>query len=235
MTVLDVGQGQSVILQSGKQVFLVDCGGDYDQDAGEKTAEKLLSMGIRRIDGLILSHYDRDHTGGVPYLAERIAIDRVYLPRSADQEQILPLILASTAESQQIWMDSDLEISMGSCNIRIFTPDGTKSDNESCVTVLFQSEKYDTLIINDMNAAGERALLDTRELPDLELLIVGHHGSDTSTSAELVYRTAPDLAFISVGKDNAYGHPAPSVLNRLRLYGCEIYRTDLGGDLTFRG
>lgn len=235
VTVLDVGQGQSVILQSGERVFLVDCGGDYDQDAGEKAAEKLLSMGIRRIDGLILSHYDRDHTGGVPYLAQRIEIDRVYLPRSADQEETLPLILAATAESEQIWMDSDLEIPMGSCNIRIFAPDGTKSDNESCVTVLFQSEKYDTLIISDMNAAGERALLDTRELPDLELLIVGHHGSDTSTSAELVYRTAPDLAFISVGKDNAYGHPTASVLNRLRLYGCEIYRTDLGGDLTFRG
>ena len=235
VTVLDVGQGQSVILQSGEGVFLVDCGGDYDQDAGEKAAEKLLSMGIRRIDGLILSHYDRDHTGGVPYLAERIGIHRIYLPRTADQDKILPRLLAATEDSEQIWLDSDLEIPLGSCVVRIFAPEGEKSGNESCASVLFQSEKYDTLIISDMNAAAERELLRTRELPDLELLIVGHHGSDTSTSAELVYRTAPDLAFISVGANNSYGHPAVEVLNRLRLYGCDIYRTDLEGDLIFRG
>ena len=235
VTVLDVGQGQCVILQSQGDTFLVDCGGDYDQDAGEKAAEKLLSMGIRRIDGLILSHYDRDHTGGVPYLAERIEIDRIYLPRAADQDKILPQLLAATEDSEQIWMASDLDVPLGSCVVRIFAPEGEKSGNESCASVLFQSEKYDTLIISDMNAAAERELLRTRELPDLELLIVGHHGSDTSTSAELVYRTAPDLAFISVGADNSYGHPAPEVLNRLRLYGCDIYRTDLEGDLIFRG
>lgn len=235
VTVLDVGQGQSVILQSQGSTFLVDCGGDYDQDAGEKGAEHLLSMGIDHIDGLILSHYDRDHVGGVPYLAERIAIDRIYLPRTVDEEQILPVLLDTTADSEQIWLDSDLEIPLERGSIRIFAPDGTKSGNESCASVLFHSEKYDTLIINDMNAAAERNLLDTRELPDLELLIVGHHGSDTSTSAELVYRTAPDHAFISVGADNSYGHPAPEVLNRLRLYGCAIYRTDLQGDLVFRG
>ena len=235
VTVLDVGQGQCVVLQSRGSTFLVDCGGEYDQDAGEKAAEYLLSMGIDRIDGLVLSHYDRDHTGGVAYLAERIGIERIYLPRTADQENRLPLILDATADGEQIWLDADAEIMLGSCVIRIFVPDGEKSGNESCASVLFHSEKYDTLIINDMNAPGERELLDTREIPDLELLVVGHHGSDTSTSAELVYRTAPDMAFISVGADNAYGHPAQEVLDRLRLYGCVIYRTDLQGDLVFRG
>ena len=233
--VLDVGQGQSVILQSRGSTFLVDCGGDYDEDAGEKTTEKLLSMGIRRIDGLILTHYDRDHAGGIPYLAEQIAIERIYLPRTADSEELMPQIHTATEDSERIWLDSDLVLTFGSCSIRIFAPDGEKSGNESCASVLFHSEKYDTLILGDMNAAAERDLLKTRNLPDLELLIVGHHGSNSSTSAELVFRTAPDIAFISVGEDNPYGHPAPEVLNRLMLYGCEIYRTDLQGDLVFRG
>ena len=235
VTVLDVGQGQSVILQSRGSTFLVDCGGDYDQDAGEKAAEKLLSMGISRLDGLILTHYDRDHAGGIPYLAAQIAIERLYLPRTVDSEELLPVLLDATEDSEQIWLDSDLELTFGSCSIRIFAPEGTKSGNESCASVLFHSEKYDTLILGDMNTAAERKLLATRELPDLELLIVGHHGSATSTSAELVYRTAPDMAFLSVGEGNPYGHPVPEVLNRLRLYGCEIYRTDLQGDLVFRG
>ena len=235
VTVLDVGQGQCVILQSRGSTFLVDCGGDYDPDAGETAAEKLLSMGIRRLDGLLLTHYDRDHAGGIPYLAEQIAIDRIYLPQTADAENLLPVLLAAADSSEQIWLDSDLVLTFGSCSIRIFAPEGEKSGNESCASVLFHSEKYDTLILGDMNAAAERKLLSTRELPDLELLIVGHHGSNTSTSAELVYRTAPDIAFISVGEDNSYGHPSPEVLNRLRLYGCAIYRTDLHGDLIFRG
>ncbi len=234
VTVLDVGQGQSVILQSRGSTFLVDCGGDYDQDAGEKAAEKLLAMGINRIDGLILTHYDRDHAGGISYLIKQIAIDRIYLPRTSETE-MTAAVLDATADSEQIWLDADMELTFSSCSIQIFAPDGEKSGNESCASVLFHSEKYDTLILGDMSAAAERDLLEPRELPDLEVLIVGHHGSNTSTSAELVYRTAPDIAFISVGADNPYGHPAEEVLNRLALYGCEIYRTDLQGDLVFRG
>ena len=234
VTVLDVGQGQSVILQSRGSTFLVDCGGDEDQDAGERAADALLAMGIRRIDGLILTHYDRDHAGGVAYLARRIGIDRVYLPRTEEGE-MLDAVLEATAESERIWLDTDVEVRFGSCSIGIFAPEGEKSGNESCASVLFRGEKYDTLILGDMNAAAERKLLETRDLPDLELLIVGHHGSATSTSAELVYRTAPDIAVISVGGDNAYGHPAPEVLSRLALYGCTVYRTDTMGDFLFRG
>ena len=100
---------------------------------------------------------------------------------------------------------------------------------------MFRNEKYDTLITGDMSAADERRLLETGLLPDLELLIVGHHGSKTSTSAELVYMTKPEKAIISVGADNSYGHPAAEVLHRLMIYGCEIFRTDQMGDIVFRG
>jgi competence protein ComEC len=68
MTVLDVGQGQAIVLQSEGKTFLVDCGGDRDRTAADTATEKLLSMGISRLDGLILTHYDRDHAGGAAYL-----------------------------------------------------------------------------------------------------------------------------------------------------------------------
>jgi competence protein ComEC len=99
---------------------------------------------------------------------------------------------------------------------------------------LFQREKCDTLITGDTNAAGERELLRRGELPDLELLIVGHHGSADSTSAELLYRTAPDAAIISVGRNNPYGHPRQEILNRLERYGIAVFRTDLSGDIMFK-
>ncbi len=234
VTVLDVGQGQSVLLQSRGSAFLVDCGGEDDADAADHVAQVLLSQGITRLDGLILTHYDRDHAGGVEYLARRIAIDRLYLPGTEDGAGLLPGILAQAGDAEQIWVTGDLEIRFSGCTIRIFGPNSEKSGNESCAAVLFQSEKCDTLITGDLNAVQERALLDTGLVPDLEILVAGHHGSKTATSAELLYRAAPDIVVISVGADNSYGHPAQEVLSRLALYGCQVYRTDQMGDITFR-
>lgn len=235
VTVLDVGQGQCLLLQSRGNTFLVDCGGTDGQDAGDKAADHLLSMGISRIDGLVLTHYDRDHVGGVPWLARRVEIGRIYLPLVGEGEPDPTEEWALSDRVQRFWVEGDMEITFRDCRIRLFAPEYEKSGNESSIAVLFQNEKYDTLITGDMSAARERELLEKGVLPDLELLVAGHHGSGSSTSAELVYRTAPDLVLISVGADNSYGHPAPSVLNRLELYGCTVYRTDLDGNLIFRG
>jgi beta-lactamase superfamily II metal-dependent hydrolase len=77
MTVLDVGQGQSIILQSEGKTYLVDCGGSYDDTAANIAAHKLLSQGIARLDGVILTHFDADHSGGVDYLLSRIPAERI--------------------------------------------------------------------------------------------------------------------------------------------------------------
>ena len=89
VTVLDVGQGQCILLQSEGSTFLVDCGGRRGEEAADIAAEQLLSQGFTRIDGLILTHYDRDHAEGVPYLAEQIEIERVYLPGTEDTDGCL--------------------------------------------------------------------------------------------------------------------------------------------------
>lgn len=235
VTVLDVGQGQCILLQSEGYTFMVDCGGDYDQDAGDTAARMLLSMGISRVDGLILTHYDRDHCGGVPYLAERIGIDTLYLPPTADTDGELEQILDVCRDSTQIWLESDMTISFGNASIEIFPPESGDSGNESCNAVLFRGEKCDTLITGDQSALRERLLLAEHDIPDLELLIVGHHGSNNSTCTQLLEATAPDVAIISVGANNSYGHPAQQVLDRLTEAGCVIYRTDLHGTIIYRG
>lgn len=234
VTALDVGQGQCILLQSEGCTYMVDCGGDYDADAADSAVEYLLSQGISRLDGLILTHYDRDHAGGVPLLAYRIDIDRIFLPQTDDTDGLLPQILESTAETQQIIVTEDLRITFGEAAIQIFAPETGDSGNESCAAVLFCRENCDTLITGDMSAFRERQLLTRTELPDLEVLIVGHHGSNTSTSPELLRVTAPDVAMISVGADNSYGHPTQRVLDRLAEFGCAVYRTDQMGDLIYR-
>ena len=234
VTVLDVGQGQCIVLQSQGSTFLVDCGGRRGEEAADIAAARfLLSQGISRVDGLILTHYDRDHAGGVQFLAHRIAIERVYLPRTEDADGCLPSVLDAVAE--QIPIDSELTVSFGDAQIRIFPAKAAGSGNDSCASVLFQRGKCDTLITGDLSSAAERQLLGDYDLPDLEVLIVGHHGSKYSTCSELLETTAPDVAVISVGAGNSYGHPTDEVLQRLKQAGCVVYRTDLHGTITYRG
>lgn len=233
VTVLDVSQGQCIVLQSSGSTFLVDCGGRRDEEAADIAAEHLLSQGITRIDGLILTHYDRDHAGGVQYLARRVEIGRVYLPMTEDADGCLQTVLDAVPE--QTGIDSEMTISFGDAEIQIFPARDAGSGNDSCASVLFHWGKCDTLITGDLSAAAERQLINDYELPDLEVLIVGHHGSKHSTCTELLEATAPDVAVISVGAENSYGHPTDEVLERLKQAGCAIYRTDLHGTITYRG
>ncbi len=234
MTVLDVGQGQCILLQSEDKNYLVDCGGDLDTAAADKAAALLLSQGIGRLDGLILTHYDRDHAGGAPYLLQRIDVDVLYLPNSADEAGI-GHALQSQTDGPVIRVVQDLQITFGKTAITLIPSENPGTNNESGLCVLFQRENYDILITGDRSAAGERELIRHFDMPDLEVLIVGHHGSKYSTCRELLIKTKPDVAIISVGRDNQFGHPTEDVLSRLEQFGCTIYRTDRDGTVIYRG
>ena len=99
---------------------------------------------------------------------------------------------------------------------------------------MFQAGDCDILITGDRSTEGELALLRSVQLPQLEILVAGHHGSQYSTGVLLLEATKPDIVLISVGEDNPYGHPSEEVLQRLALYGCEIYRTDQCGTIVIR-
>lgn len=230
VTVLDVGQGQCIILQSRDKTFVVDCGGDYGDDVADSCAQTLLSMGIRRIDGLILTHYDADHTNGAASLLTRVNTDALYLPPAEGSEAIQ----TAAPEAQVIWVETDLLVEAGGMEITLFASEAATSDNESSIAVLFQTEKCDTLITGDMSQLREKLLLTRTQLPELEVLIVGHHGSKNSTSAALLEVTTPEVAIISAGENNQYGHPAQEALERLKAAGCAVYRTDQSGDIVYR-
>ena len=230
MTVLNVGQGQSIILQSEGKTYLVDCGGDDSQEAADLAAETLLSMGVFRLDGIIVTHYDADHAGGVPYLLSRIPADGIFMPKADDEEQIGQQL---ALQSPATWVSDSLLLTYGSTKLTVYGPVVPDSGNESSLAVLFQSENCDILVTGDRGAFGERMLLKTAHIPEVDVLVVGHHGSKNSTCEELVAAVKPKLAVISVG-ENQYGHPAQEVLDRLAAVGCPVYRTDLQGNITFR-
>lgn len=226
ITVLDVGQGQCILLQSEGRTYMVDCGGDSDTETADIAAETLLSQGISRLDGLILTHGDRDHTGAAENLLSRVKADVLILP---PEEGIL---VADNAEV--VYAEQDLLLTYGKTNLHIFTTDSNRSENENSLCVLFDTENCDILITGDRSAYGERMLLHAGKIPEVDVLIAGHHGSKNSTCEELLAADQPQTVCISAGRDNLYGHPAAETLQRLENFGCTVYRTDRDGTITIR-
>lgn len=231
---LDVGQGSATLLLSDGQAVLVDCGGNED-NAGDIAADYIQSHGLSSLDTLILTHYDSDHTNGVPELLARLPVKRMVLSAEDTDSQNCAEILA-LAEKHYCDVDllyrEDLTFSCGVAELKVMIPMGAGSSNESGLSVLCSSGEFDVLITGDMSANMEKRLLKYRQLPDIELLVVGHHGAETSTSFELLHTVKPESAVISVGY-NSYGHPSDETLLRLDLAGCAIYRTDWMGTVTF--
>jgi len=228
MTVLDVGQGQSILLQSEGKTFLVDCGGDNDKETADTIAETLLSQGIHRIDGIIVTHYDQDHCGALSNLLTRVHTDILIGPES---EESIPL---PKTDATFICVSEDVELTFGETSIKVFGSGYVGSGNENSLCILFERENCAILITGDRSRLGEKLLLRKASLPKLDVLVAGHHGAEDSTSEVLLEATRPEIVMISVGEDNIYSHPAPDLLDRLYQYGCEVYRTDQNGTILFR-
>jgi len=231
--VLDVGQGQSVLLRAGNYLTLVDCGGDGPDNAGDVAADYIQSQGLSRLDLLVVSHYHADHANGIPQLLKRVPVSAIVLPDVEEDDPLRREILALAEEREiELWfIREDTHLYLGEeQTFTIFPPVGQEGDtNELGLTVLATAGEFDVLLTGDMSGEMEKLLLTQKELPDVELLVAGHHGSRTSTTAELLAAVRPELSVISAGAGNRYGHPAGETLERLAVAGADIYRTDLHG------
>ena len=229
--VLDVGQGESVLLSSGGRFALVDCGSRNSwYDAGGIAADHLATMGCGTLDYLILTHYDYDHVSGVTELLARTRVGTLLLPDVADDAGMrLQVELAARDHGVNIrYIREETALSLGESGLTVYPPGEVTGDNEQCLAILCTYGGYDLLITGDMNMAAERQLIARYDLPDIEALVVGHHGSRSSTSEELLEAVTPETGIISVG-DNSYGHPTEDALRRLVLAEVDIYRTDMQG------
>lgn len=229
--VLDVGQGQSVVLASGGAFAVVDCGSANSwKNPGETAVRQLAAMGCERLDYLLLTHYDKDHVSGVTGLLARLEVDTLLVPEEEDDAGLQTAVL-SAAEARGVrvsFITEEERLDFGKGALTIYPPLGEAGDNERGLAILASAGENDFLITGDMDAATEGTLLAAYDLPDIEALVAGHHGSKYAASQALLEALRPETACISVGS-NSYGHPAEETLLRLARQGCDIYRTDLHG------
>jgi competence protein ComEC len=226
LDMLDVGQGLAVVVRTGAHTLVYDTGPRYvsGEDAGARVvAPYLFANGINRLDGLVVSHEDSDHSGGAASLLA--SHDPVWRLAS------YPLDGAKKCQAGQSWRWDGVDFSILHPVARFYDQSGFSENDMSCV--LRVSSPYGSaLLTGDIARLGELslALLPSATLHSA-VLVVPHHGSSGSSMAEFIHAVQPDSALISVGYRNRFGHPAPETLARYRAAVVRVVRTDEEGAL----
>ena len=233
--VLDVGQGQCIAAISGGRAVVVDCGGNKSTDAGEIAAAYLQSMGVSKIDALVLTHLDDDHVNGISSLAVLMDINTLVIPPNAllyDNYSVIEEICSENGIA--VYMVCSAEaLSVGSIKLTLYPPRDTQTGNENCMFINVDISDLDLLITGDADIDSENAFLEQYDIYGTEILVAGHHGSKYSSGYNLLSATGGKTAVISVGA-NYYGHPSEQALARLSDCGYNIYRTDESGTFEYR-
>jgi competence protein ComEC len=212
LIVLDVGQGDAIVVElPDGRALLVDAGsgGPMRLDAGERVVAPFLwNRGVLRLAGVVVTHDDSDHAGGVPSVRRLFAIDEQWTPASAP------------AASRRF----------GNVTFAVLPPPAAPAGrNDAGLVVRIELGLASFLLGSDIGAARERELVAAGAPLGATVLKVAHHGSRSSSTPEFLRAVSPAVAVISVGARNAYGHPDPAVLTRLAAAGARIYRTDHDG------
>ncbi|MBP3729326.1 MAG: MBL fold metallo-hydrolase [Lachnospiraceae bacterium] len=229
---IDVGQGLGILIRSENEAMLVDGGGGK---ASSKTVAVLKAEGITRLKYLLVTHYDEDHTGGAIGAFAALGAEAVLGPDYVKDGRNYRSLMRRVEEAgmEVIHPEPGQEFQLGRCRFTILAPlKRYDSSNDNSLVLRLTDGRNSILISGDAEEAAE-ADLTARWGSRLksDIYVVGHHGSYTSSSPQLLSLCSPSFLLLSCGKNNEYGHPHPSVMSTLLQSGAALYRTDLQGDI----
>ena len=234
--VIDVGQGDSILIHSNGYSVLIDTG---PNESKLELSKALYQEGIEIIDILILTHLHIDHTGGVEQIFRDFKVENLILPElSTFSEGIYSAEMAIdnvTRSGGNIYKGTEgMNFTVGDFFFEIIGAyyDIFEENNRSLIIKAETSGKS-FLFMGDAETKTEKRLIEDKKNLKCDVLKAGHHGSNSSTTGDFLKLAQPQYAVISVGKDNIYNHPHLSTLKQFEIAGIKSYRTDYKGDITF--
>ena len=236
MSYLDVGQGDSIFIKypHNKSNILIDTGGLLNSNYSviyNKTIPYLKSIGIYKINYLILSHGDYDHMGEAVNLINEFKVDRVIFncgPYNNLEKELIKVL-----DKKKIKYYSCIkELNIDNNKLYFLQTGEYDNENDNSNAIYTKLDEYKFLFMGDAGIEKEKDILDKYSISNIDVLKVGHHGSKTSSDKKFIDEIKPKYSIISVGKNNRYGHPNKEVVNTLE--NSKIYRTDRDGSIMFK-
>lgn len=229
---LDVGQADSILIQSDGKNMLIDAG---TNDMGKTVVEDLKEYNVQRIDYLIGTHPHEDHIGGMDDVINNFEIDSIYMPKVQNNTKTFEDVLDAISNNGLKITSPEVgyKFMLGNAICEIMSC-GTGSSEEindlnlSSIVIRMTYGEQSFLFMGDAEEENEKM----RSWPQTNVLKVGHHGSNSSTSQEFLNQVKPQIAIIPVGKENKYGHPKQTTVDKLNNMQVEMYRTDEKGTIT---
>ena len=237
ISVIDVGQGSALLIQSGGEAMLVDGGG---REHSSKTVAYLKAQGVTKLKYLVATHYDADHLYGAVGALEAFGVETVLVP-DYEANTYVYQSFRQHLEGKELTVlhpSPGDAFALGYCRFTVLAPCGSRYDaeNDYSIALRLTDGVHSLLVTGDAEALSEAEMLanskgDRRLASDI--YIVGHHGSASSSGAAFLEAVKPAFAVVSCGAGNEYGHPKEAALQRIRDAGASLYRTDKQGDIRF--
>jgi|LSQX01.1.fsa_nt_gb beta-lactamase superfamily II metal-dependent hydrolase len=229
---IDVGQGDSILIKQGRHNMLIDAG---DNKYEKTVVAYLKDKGIVKLDYVVGTHPHADHIGGLDAVIDNFEIGKVIIPKVTHTSKTYEdVLLAVKNKNLKITVPNVGDAyGLGDSYFTIVAPNSDKysSLNNYSVVIYMKFEETSFLFTGDAETLSEKEILAKGQNIKADILKVGHHGSDTSSSVEFLDKVNPDYAIIQVGEDNKYGHPHAEIIEKLNSKGIKIYRNDLNGDI----
>ena len=239
---LDVSQGDSSLIRYKNEAILIDTGGSvsFKEDEWKKKKEYhisdltitfLKSIGVSKINYLVLTHGDADHMGEAVNLVENFKVEKVIL--NCGETNNLEKELIKVLEKKNIKYNFCVkELKVSNNKLYFLQTKEYDNENDNSIVAYLNIHNKKFMFMGDASINVEKKILEKYKVTNIDFLKVGHHGSDTSSSKEFINSVNPKYSIISVGKNNRYGHPKESVLKTIK--NSNIYRTDLNGTVMLK-
>ncbi|HJJ47940.1 MAG TPA: MBL fold metallo-hydrolase [Methanocorpusculum sp.] len=240
MHVINIGQGDAILLSKDGKYALVDAGksnqeGDIDSTAA--LTNYLDSLGVKKLEFLLITHQDYDHIGSAKTILSKYNVgtfyDNGFVHTSKTYEKLMTYIDENNIPYKVVYAGKTIPSPWNGVTIRVLSPDEelTYDVNENSVVLKITYGSVSYLLTGDATTAAEEYILSTGADVSADILKVGHHGSYSSSSDAFLKKVSPAVYAVSVGDGNEYGHPHKDALKRLIKYSDILYRTDIDGTI----